>query len=49
MFGDGLNYNETFPSYFNKHSTHNYKTYNYALSGYGPTQNLIMSKRSTPI
>ena len=44
-FGDGINYEQTLPHHFKVQSLFNYKIYNYALSGYGPTQNLLLLRQ----
>lgn len=41
-FGDGIDFNDTFPVHLNNFSRNKYEIYNYALSGYGPTQNLLL-------
>ena len=43
-FGDGIDFNDTLPFHFNNCSKNKYEIYNYALSGYGPTQNLLLLK-----
>ena len=43
-FGDGIDFNDTFPVHLNNFSKNQYEIYNYALSGYGPTQNLLLLK-----
>jgi hypothetical protein len=43
-FGDGIDFSETFPAHLSNISNDEYEVYNYALSGYGPTQNLLLLK-----
>ncbi len=43
-FGDGIDFLDTFPAHLSNISKNKYEIYNYALSGYGPTQNLLLLK-----
>ena len=43
-FGDGIEFSDTFPAHLSNISNDEYEVYNYALSGYGPTQNLLLLK-----
>jgi hypothetical protein len=43
-FGDGIDFSDTFPAHLSNISKKKYEIYNYALSGYGPTQNLLLLK-----